>query len=280
MALAGSRRRAGIPAILAVVLSSGCSDGPVAPEGPRFTTYTIEGLEVNGCQYGGEYPYCNPAPSGGEQEASVCSPWMELCGGMQNPGYMGSGGAGTSTESSGDVPPAGADDSVGELAPPDCDPLPTRDQEEAYCRGVVPDSVRAQKIRDALARIAARGEVCRRLAEAGERLLAQGRIRIFSLGDLTWNHPVSGRPEPWFSGAAPQDGDWLVLEDRWTDLWATTVTMHGSQPRNLEHTLAHELDHHLNHASAQTNGVGHLRNPDGTTDPVNTANSKQCSGLP
>jgi hypothetical protein len=122
---------------------------------------------------------------------------------------------------------------------------------------------RKAKILKALDEIAKRGDVCKELADAGKAMLNKTTptLQVFVSSGFTFD----GKP---FGGAAPLGGDWLVIADYWTDTYETTLSSDG---RNLQHILAHELDHHKNR---HHNGHG---TP--SEDLYNTPNSKSCSGL-
>lgn len=211
--------------------------------------FMLPPLVVNACQYGGEWPYCDPEPINWEaigtppQEQQICH---FDCGGG------GSTGGGSTSE-----PPADEDDDLLSLAPPDCsNPQTLRVGEQAYCAGTQPAGVRLNRVNDALGRMELRGEECRALADRARALLVQGHVRIYS------------NAGQYRGGYAPLGGDWIALDSRWVDLFHSSLSGDG---RNLDHALAHELDHIL--------GRHHLINPDGTEDKYNTPNSRHCAGL-
>jgi hypothetical protein len=81
-------------------------------------------------------------------------------------------------------------------------------------------------------------------------------------------------PEIWNEGGfAPLGGDYAAFS-------TTLVLIEGtltSDGRSVEGIITHEMDHLRQRITAQTDSVGHLRKPDGTTDFFNTLNSKQCN---
>ena len=264
------------PGLVLLGLAAACVDGgPVGPEsGRRNTTpYTIEGLDVKSCQNGREYPDCEE-PTTDKRDAEVCYYWMDSCGGSLSP-YGGGSGTPSGTETAEGDPPFPEDDATPQQGLPDCSQELRYDGNEAYCKGQVPDSTRDARIRTALDRMAARGLECAKLADAGRRLLTLGNLRVFDPAVIDWDTPNG---QPWFSGIAPFGGDFVAIEDRWTDQNHEIATT-GVQPKNLQFILAHELDHHLAQRNALTNAVGHMKNPDGSIDNANTLHSRTCSGL-
>jgi hypothetical protein len=180
-------------------------------------------------------------------------------------GWSGYDGGSTSSDpGTPGEPPAAEDDAVTDSLPPDC----TRPQPDifrtVYCQGHLPTPEQRMKLNGAMARMRQKGGECAGLADAFDALLAADAIHVFDDPDRQLS----------FSGAAPPGGDWAELSSSWFTDWETTLSPSG---RNLASTIAHEMDHHLNHViPGVTDALGHLLT-NGTTDPNHTANSRQCA---
>jgi uncharacterized membrane protein YgcG len=171
----------------------------------------------------------------------------------------GSGGGGNEPAYSGD-PALSTDDDIPDRSP-DCSNPSLEGWEKAVCSAQPPAGDRLQKVRDALARIRARGGVCANIATAGDNLLAGGKLQFY----------------PWQTGLAGGYGGGtfgVVLNYTWVDDFATSSTGESSPSipngRNLESTLVHEIEHSLGTPHTTFNGA---------EDPYNTANSRTCGGL-
>lgn len=171
----------------------------------------------------------------------------------------GSGGGGNEPAYSGD-PALSTDDDVPDRSPA-CSNPSLEGWEKAVCSAEPPAGDRLQKVRDALARIRARGGVCANIATAGDNLLAGGKLQFY----------------PWQTGLAGGYGGGtfgVVLNYTWVDDFATSSTGESSPSipngRNLESTLVHEIEHSLGRPHTTFNGA---------EDPYNTANSRTCGGL-
>lgn len=123
------------------------------------------------------------------------------------------------------------------------------------------------RIRAALLRMKALRGVCEGLSDLGLDLLNQGRIRVFDAARHTT-----------LAGGAPMNGlargdAWITTANGWVERYydaPKTDDQYG--PRNLQHQLAHELDHNASHYFP--NGSWHAAN-----NPTHTLNSFACSGL-
>lgn len=251
--------------LLLLGIAGACADGgPVGPDDARIrsTDYPVGGIEATVCQNGREYPDCEE-PVTEKRESAPCYYWMGSCGGDFSPSGGGGGGTPDGTVAPEPVPPG--DDTFVSDTLPTCNPMPLDDKLEAFCRGAIPDTTRERKIRQALDRIANRGDECRRIADAGRRLLTSGFLVLYSRPSIQW---VGGNVT--FSGVAPLGGEWVSMEDIWTDRYEHTVTTEA-QPRNLEHSLVHELEHHM--------GRHHVGAGTSNEDLFNTPHSKSCTGL-
>lgn len=165
-------------------------------------------------------------------------------------------------EPDGEAPPPASEDDA-DKAPLDCT-NPPNDRQRAFCKGYM-DDARKKNINDALQKIAERGDECKKLAEAGLKLLTAepSKIKLFDGDTYAFDDPTKK-----FGGAAELGGEWVVIDDAWTDKYETTLSSDG---RNLQHTLVHELDHHL--------GRNHIGHGTDTEDKYNTPNSRSCAGL-
>jgi len=140
------------------------------------------------------------------------------------------------------------------------------------------DGLRLSRINDALNRMRSKGGVCATLAALGDTLLTlpNGGIRIYSRKTDTAFSKFGGGAIP--GGATPASGgakgpkSWLVIQAEWTDLFydashKTTQTKNGETfTRDLQQTLAHELDHLYGSTPAHTDAAG-----------AKTPNSETCS---
>lgn len=171
----------------------------------------------------------------------------------------GSGGGDNETEYLGD-PELSTDDDIPDQSPACSNPA-LEGWEKAACSAQPPEGDRLQKVRDALARIRARGGVCADIATAGDNLLAGGKLQFY----------------PWQTGLAGGYGSrtiGVILNYTWVDQFATSSTGESSPSipngRNLETSLVHEIEHSLGTSHTTFNGA---------EDPYNTPNSRTCGGL-
>jgi hypothetical protein len=146
--------------------------------------------------------------------------------------------------------------------PPDCAQQQTDDRYKAYCSGTVPSGERKTRTDLALARIEKRGDVCAAIVRRARELITAQTFRYYT--DQGYR----------FGGASQGWQGWAAFDERWADR-ATTA----AGETELDRMIVHEIDHErLNLVPERTDIDGHLRNPDGSVDIKETANSKQCSG--
>lgn len=170
------------------------------------------------------------------------------------PGGGGSSGAGPATGPGPGVVPTPETASRNDEIPaqdtlPNCSRTQTAVWAKAYCRSQTPSATQAAAVSAAFDRIEQRGPECALIAAEGRRLAAQGRIRLFE--------PVTGDPGGWGS---PTVG--VLIASYWVDNYATAPT---ADNRNLDHTLAHEVEHVMRRSHVDSG--------------YETPNSRACSGL-
>jgi hypothetical protein len=151
-----------------------------------------------------------------------------------------------------------------------------------FCNGKVPTNNRLFRINLALADMHAIGGICDTLATLGDSLLAHARIRVYTL------NPSRKPGEFWAAGLTAgkgENGALMGQQNIWTDflydanhysqhtLTETGPYLSGAYQgmvvrRNLQSSLAHELDH-------VAGRIFHL-DPEGYL----TTNQTHCGGLP
>lgn len=157
-------------------------------------------------------------------------------------------------------PPVSELDTDTESAEPDCTQPQTNAIIIAYCGGRVPQGGESAALSSAISRIRNRGGPCVAIADAADALLTAGRFRLFTRTTQT------------FGGGAPRGGDWALISDEWLQYWPQP----SGDGRTLDSTIAHEIDHHLNHVvSGQTDSVGHHMQG-GVVNAAQTLNSMAC----
>lgn len=117
--LAYSYRVLVIASLLALCACGDSSSGPVSPN-PSTISARGSGIIVYACQYGGEYPACNPPPSPvktGQQESGWCSTWDDCGTGTGNDGGNGDVGGGSDG-----LDPTPEQELAGEICDPALDP--------------------------------------------------------------------------------------------------------------------------------------------------------------
>jgi hypothetical protein len=130
----------------------------------------------------------------------------------------------------------------------------------AYCGGRQPQGSEAAALTSAVSRIRSRGGACVAIADAADALLAAGRFRLFT------------RTTQSFAGGAQPGGDWALISDEWLQYWPNS----SGDGRTLDSTIAHEIDHHLNHVvGGQTDSNGHHMQG-GIVNAAQTLNSMAC----
>jgi len=123
------------------------------------------------------------------------------------------------------------------------------------------------RIEGALARMDSLGGVCHDLAQLGSFLLSIGRIHIYVIGKNGVTDDVGGG----FASEGMGEDGFMGLEYKWTDIFfdaARAARSPAGQARNLQTSLAHELDH--------------LRNKDHIDDAAGgylTPNTQHCGGF-
>lgn len=213
----------------------------------------------NGCtlDLGSGYYYC---PGGGGD-------WVE----GEDPGGGGEGGGGGGGSGGGgepEAPPASYDDNDPSLGiqPPNCRPLPPLGTpQRAWCDGRVPTGLDSARVVTALNRIRNKTGICAVIANEAEALIAAGGFRI-------WTRTT----EP-FSGAAPRNGDWVVLADYWINNFHGTEL--DAEGLNLDGAIVHEIDHHMGFFGSTVGQTYHLLE-NGVENPYHTMHSRQCSPEP
>jgi hypothetical protein len=190
--------------------------------------------------------------------------WCDTGGGNGDNGDIDWGTGGGSSSGGGTTgPPVGDLDSESEASKPNCSQNQTDPIAIAYCKGHEPNSSELAVINTVLERMRGRGSVCTDLADAASQLITDHGFRV-------WHYTNED-----FGGGAPRNGDWVVISDGWIEGWASEAK--DSRGLNLEAILAHEMDHHLDHHSSETNIKGHLVQ-NGVEIKAHTLNSRQCSG--
>lgn len=240
-----------------LVVAAGCTDSPVTPaepHGPGPAGALASGQTTQGCLDG---YVCG----GTEITWGPNGPWLGGGDGTPLPpddegqcmaSYAGiDGGQTVQGCQTGDENDPTATDAISPLdTVPNCAVAQTRPWARAYCRSTMPNAAREAAIRAALTRMEQRGEQCAQLAARGRELLNSGRLRTFA--------PVDGDHGGWGN---PNIG--VILAEYWIDQYASTASPDN---RNLDHTLAHELDHTFGRMHTDFTGY-------------ETANSRACSGL-
>jgi len=146
---------------------------------------------------------------------------------------------------------------------PNCSGTLTRESEKKWCAGSAPSGSRRTRIQTALSRMHAIGGICDTLAKIGDSLLVHGTLKMYKPAAAD-----SGGAWAPAGGGDHGPNSWMALSQVWTDVYfdSTRHTME-SVHRNLQQTLAHELDH--------LNGVAtHFGSP------YSTLHSESCSLVP
>lgn len=262
----GKLLRVKLPASFSVADETRLSSvgGPVPFVSIPASVYELQTVLVEGCEYGGSYPWCNPPPMGGGSSGGG--------GGTGNPfesggGSGASGGAGATPT----PPPPNAEDSEGPLDPPNCADTNLLAMAQAWCSGREPTADELEKINAALERMKAKGGVCQVLADIGYSYIG-GNLRMFD-DQRVWTDAygtfAAGAVAPRGGRRTAYIGIGWNFTARFYDAQHQTVGQ--DEPRTLQQVLAHELDH--------LNGADHLKKADGSVNAYRTPNSQACSDL-
>lgn len=147
--------------------------------------------------------------------------------------------------------------------PPDCNATLTKEGHKKWCSGELPSGTRLTRIKAALASMRTIGGVCTTLANIGDSLLVHKTLKIAKPAPAD-----SGSGWAPIGGGAQGSNSWMAISTVWTDVFydSTHYTTNEVVHRNLQRTLAHELDH--------LNGSIHFASP------YQTPNSEACSLVP
>ena len=146
----------------------------------------------------------------------------------------------------------------------DCSKPQTFKGNQLYCGGFVPSGSRLTRITAALNRMRVINSDCAHLAAIADTLLSGNKLHLF-VGDSTakGGYAMEG-------GGATGPNAWMAIDVTWTDAFWDNAHYTVGEPvhRNLQQSLAHELDHL----------AGAL--PVHTTSPYSTPHSESCSLVP
>lgn len=231
-------------------------DGTIGVQTTSCGGFYHEGYWTWSCSTSHDYP----SRDGGDRGAppGTCDPNTAVESCDSGGGDWTGGGSDPCAECGPDVPPpppGDPNDAFDEPIAPNC-MFPKDGYEKLWCTSPKPNADQAARITEALNKMEQLGGECVALAQHGRAIL--NNMRIFDQA----SNPGTG-------GGALRGGDWMVIGNYWVDYYfGSTVTGADDPggPRNLQHMLAHELDHSKNKADHYGNIY-------------NTPNSRACSGI-